>query len=56
MKTTQDIFVSDKADFYELAPGTKVTMQGGLRESQAAPAATRQTPADMSDLNSEAPE
>ena len=58
LKTTQDIFVSDKADFYELAPGTKVTLRGGLREGQRPPptAAGGQAPVDMSDLRSEVPE
>ncbi len=55
LKTTQDIFVSDKGDFYELAAGTKVTLHGGLSEEEnvtSGIAAGGQAPADMSDLRS----
>jgi hypothetical protein len=40
LKTTQDIFVSDKGDYYELAPGTRVSSHGRLPdEKEKAPAA-----------------
>ena len=59
LKTVQDIFVSDKGDFYELAPGTEVTMHGGLgeeKETALAVAAGGQAPADMSDVGLDSPE
>lgn len=59
LKTTHDIFVSDKGDFYELAPGTKVTQHGGLGQEGDAAAVVSpgvQAPADMSDLRSGTPE
>ena len=45
LTTKHDIFVSDKGDYYELAPGTQVTLEGGLRRdvspAETSPASSR---------------
>ncbi|WP_282606849.1 GFA family protein [Pelagibius sp. Alg239-R121] len=39
LKTTHDIFVSDKGDYYELAPGTDIILHGGLSKEKEGSAA-----------------